>query len=1003
MLALVAIARWRLNVNARRRTFSGGNCHFIQGGICVANSRATDGSRQRFVQYRLFLFLILTSFPLSARAGQAETPRRNSAAAAQQKSSTGKKEAQVAGDAKDPVLVAAHLQHGDTLYAAGSYQAACKEYEAALLLCDPQHSRPVATARLQSSLSKTWTMLGDYGKARQYIDRSLANCVKAHGATSTETATTLTELGALQVKLGDSRGAQSSFEKALKLTQQLLGQRHPKTIYLHASLGSMLSAIGDRPAAAREFEEAMTVVRKSEVEENSDTAFLHFEYGGFLTGQGKYAEAREQLEKALELRRKLLGDQHRQTANTLDSLGLVYCHLNEHTLAQECFEEELVIRKATLSPEHPELINGLNNLGFVLGCQKKYPEAIASFQQALALGQKWFGDNDPNAVTTYTSLSLFSAAQENWPRAVEFMEQGRRCARHRLATTLSTLSEREQLLYLQGHDFHSHFTALTLAVALRQNPGIAELSAGWLLNGKSQSQELLADRAVRMREDGDPALAKISQQLKQVRDEQAKIVYSGASRTDRAEQIAKLAKTEEELSRRLSKAGSHALQASQWVDAKQVQAALAPGEVFIDIACVPMVNFQAPDDMNRPIHYAAWVIPAAGHGNFQLIDLGEVEEIHTALRELRIAINTVFTTDPSTGLTKPAGEETFIQAYNALRTLSARLLYPLLSEIRDAEKLLISPDGQLWLVPWAALLLPDGRFAVEQYEIAHLVSGRELVAPKVKRPSNAPLIVANPNFDLPPDEARQIAQVTLAGKKYTPPPKTTVRLRPPLPPLGTPIAEIGKQVAVVGPKLASYAGKKPAIFEGNRALEPLVKAVHGPRIILFATHGFFEPSDSGARARSTGLGNARAPRTADNPLLRCGVLLAGCNWRDSSKGDDGILTGMEILGLDLRGTELVVLSACNTGVGDLRIGEGVASTRQAFQLAGAEAVVATLWPVMVDEANDQMSDFFANLAKGQGKAQALRNTQLSAISRLKAKYQGATPIIWAAFTITGRG
>ena len=157
---------------------------------------------------------------------------------------------------------------------------------------------------------------------------------------------------------------------------------------------------------------------------------------------------------------------------------------------------------------------------------------------------------------------------------------------------------------------------------------------------------------------------------------------------------------------------------------------IAPGEVLIDIACVPLVNFQAPDDPNRPIHYAAWVVPAAGQGDIKLIDLGEIEEVHKALLELRIAINTVFTTDPSTGKTKPTGPETYIQAYNAIRRLSERLLYPLLSEIRDADKLLISPDGQLWLVPWAALLLPDGRFAVEQYQISHLVSGRELLRPR---------------------------------------------------------------------------------------------------------------------------------------------------------------------------------------------------------------------------------------------------------------------------------
>ena len=168
-----------------------------------------------------------------------------------------------------------------------------------------------------------------------------------------------------------------------------------------------------------------------------------------------------------------------------------------------------------------------------------------------------------------------------------------------------------------------------------------------------------------------------------------------------------------------------------------------------------------------------------------------------------------------------------------------------------------------------------------------------------------------------------------------------------------------------------------------------------------STHGYFFPTEDTKQLGGGRLGNGAL---VQNPLLRCGLLFSGCHHAAAARSgsNDGLLTGMEILNCQLRGTELVVLSACETGLGDVRDGQGVAGLRHAFQLAGAKSVVASLWQVDDGSTARLMNDFFAHLAAGASRAEALRQAQLKRIQSRRERNGGAHPFFWAAFTLTGQ-
>jgi CHAT domain-containing protein len=321
-------------------------------------------------------------------------------------------------------------------------------------------------------------------------------------------------------------------------------------------------------------------------------------------------------------------------------------------------------------------------------------------------------------------------------------------------------------------------------------------------------------------------------------------------------------------------------------------------------------------------------------------------------------------------------------------------MQPLRALLGATTHLLISPDGALNLIPFAALVDEQGRYLVERYSFNYLTSGRDLLRLQVARESqSAPLIVADPAFGEPEQTAS--AQVTR--------PKSAARVRTRQ--SVTSMADLSR--AYFGPLDSSEAEAREIkrvfpqakMLTGTQASKSALQQTAAPQILHVSTHGFFledHPVRIVGTRSADDLRTLSATAKLENPLLRSGLALAGANLRQNGN-NDGLLTAMEVAGLNLWGTKLVVLSACDTGVGEVKNGEGVYGLRRALVLAGSETQVMSLWQVSDSITQRLMTSFYLGLKQGQGRNAALRQAQLKLLHQSKLDH----PYYWAAFIQSG--
>jgi CHAT domain-containing protein len=641
--------------------------------------------------------------------------------------------------------------------------------------------------------------------------------------------------------------------------------------------------------------------------------------------------------------------------------------------AQGRFKDALAMyeeSKAQLVKVAPQSANAYDSvMADVLREMGDYKRAETLLLSYRAYIEKLYGKRHPTYGMAEVMIAYVYMASGRAAEAEKYLTDGLELAERDLINVLRTGTESDHAIFFSRNGYLLD-TAINFELNVAPtSASAARLGLTTLLRRKGRVLDAAAASLATIRSKLSPDDKKLLDDLASARAKLAKLEVAGPSATAEGEYAKEVAALEDQIQKLEIAVGqkSAAYRASsQTIDLASVQKLIPRDGKLVEI-----VNFQPGDlkqvyKLNQVLparHYAAYVVGPTG--NPTLTDLGPAPAIDDAIEKFRKALSD--------------------------HALYALTFAKLMTALGTTNNVLLAPDGALNVVPFSALVDDNKQFLIKRFTFTYLTSGRDLLRLNVKtKAQGGGVIFADPAFDATGKPAPAPAAGGTRGRRSA---DLASLSWPPLPGTGQEADAVEK----------TMHGLK--VYRGADATETAIKQIHGPRIVHLATHGFFLPDEAPPptptndnRAGMPAMPGAPAApaETYENPLLRSGLAFAGAN-KLVSGDDDGILTAMEATGLDLQGTKLVVLSACETGNGKVTNGDGVYGLRRALVIAGAESLVMTLWQVDDLATRDLMTGYYAKLQAGKRRSSALRDVQLEISAR--AKY--AHPYYWASFLPAG--
>jgi CHAT domain-containing protein/tetratricopeptide (TPR) repeat protein len=709
--------------------------------------------------------------------------------------------------------------------------------------------------------------------------------------------------------------------------------------------------------------------------------------------RGDLARAHDLYERALTIRRRSLGPDHPHVAWTLTNLAKTEAGLGNVSLALRYVQEAIAIYRKSGTADEPDHFARVLELRGSLEERRGHPRAAReSVEQAMVERTRIFGPNHPLVTETRASLAAIDLTLGDREKAMTGALDVERLAREHLLFTVRYLPERQALTYASTRP-----QGLNLALTILS---ASPADSSRVLDAVIRSRGVLLDEfaAARRRETSStsPDMTKLVAETTAARQRYANLVVRSLQEPVRRDVLDESRRQKDDAERALGGRNHEARAELTRVAAglNEVRRALPANAVLVSFVRYDRKRSPRSATLAPDVSYAAFIVkPDSDRVAF--VPLGSASSLDGVIQAWR---NEASGKSIARGVPAARAERNY--RTEAMR-LRRAVWDPLAPHVAGASRVFVVPDGLLNLVNLSSLPDGDGYLAERTPIIHYLTTERDLLV--ADRDAGAPgglLTVGGPAFDDGPTtpvatEARRgadcqsLAQIHFAN----------------LPGSLSEVAEIGS----LWPKTST---SDVTLLSGAAATETAVKkAVAGRRVVHLATHGFVLGTDCESNpvgVRAVG-GLARTATTSaavteENPLLRTGLALAGANRRGAAPldQDEGILTAEEIAGLNLQGTEWAVLSACDTGLGEIKAGEGVFGLRRAFQIAGARTVIMSLWPVEDVSTRDWMRVLYeGRLQKKLDTATAVREAGLTVLRTRRAQGHSTHPFYWAAFVAAG--
>jgi CHAT domain-containing protein len=642
----------------------------------------------------------------------------------------------------------------------------------------------------------------------------------------------------------------------------------------------------------------------------------------------------------------------------------------------------------------------MSHLAEVFTDQQMYDQAEDLFEKAMAMAQATMGPDNFFTIRIYESACRLNRLTGKDRKALHLAKRAATARRSNLVENAAVLAEADALSYSERLR-RSTGIYLTCFLELRSSDHSDTTSAADIvLSNKGQISDEIFERSKALAEETDSTTVAIMQSLLPARYRMSKLFIEGPgedvagyhTKVDSLRNV--VDEYESDLSRR--SASFRKLRGSKEIGVTRISSLLPDRSILVEYAKYDYFKL-APD--TTAARYMVAVLDRTGC--LFLSDLGDASKIDGLANMYRDHMQRIASAGGALG---PSDEQIYRRIAERLRRL---IWEPVERYVNERDMVLIAPDGALNMIAFAAMIDSEGRYLVERFPIHYLMSGRDMIRLKGGAEAGEGLLaLGDPDYHAPASSRTQGLNgvQTKEGDSAL---HGTSKMRSTCLDLREMEVErlpgTRREVEWVAERWKESSDEYVVTCFGSEASEERFKIeAPGKRVIHLATHGYFLGGKCQMRLLVREAGG-EIGYAGENPLLFSGLLLAGAalaeEEHDDAGADDGILTAYEVSAMDLSSAELVVLSACESGLGEIEEGEGVYGLRRAFQMAGARAVVSTLWPVSDEATANMMNQLYSR--RWQSIPEAMRETQIDKIIEVRGKGLPDHPFGWAGFIAVG--